>query len=85
VIAPDPGVIIIEVKGWFLDTIAGGNHSEITINADDRERKEIHPPGQARNYRWGLPGHKKLPEKSPQWDGAGVSGGNPRGKKIITG
>ena len=33
VIAPDLGVIIIEVKGWFLDTIVGGNHSEITINA----------------------------------------------------
>ena len=54
VIAPDPGVIIIEVKGWFLDTIVGGNHSEITINADDRERQEVHPLDQARNYMWRL-------------------------------
>ena len=54
VIAPDLGVIIIEVKGWFLDDIVKGNHSEITINMDDRERKEIHPLEQARNYMWRL-------------------------------
>jgi hypothetical protein len=62
VIAPDLGVIIIEVKGWFLDTIVGGNHSEITINADDRERKEVHPLEQARNYMWRL---FRACEKSP--------------------
>jgi hypothetical protein len=52
VIAPDPGGIIIEVKGWYFDDIVGGNHSEVTINTDDRERQESHPPGQAGNY-WG--------------------------------
>jgi hypothetical protein len=49
VIAPDPGVIIIEVKGWYPDDIVRGDHSELTINTDNRERKEIHPLGQARN------------------------------------
>ena len=33
-IAPDLGVIIIEVKGWYLDDIVRGNHSEVTINAE---------------------------------------------------
>lgn len=62
VIAPDLGVIIIEVKGWYLDDIVRGNHSEITINTDDRERQEIHPLEQARNYMWRLAG---ACEKSP--------------------
>ena len=38
VIAPDPGVIIIEVKGWYPEDIVRGNHSEIPINTDNRER-----------------------------------------------
>jgi hypothetical protein len=54
VIAPDLGVIIIEVKGWYLDDIVGGNHSEVTIDTDDREREEVHPLEQARNYMWRL-------------------------------
>lgn len=54
VIAPDLGVIIIEVKGWYLDDIVSGNHSEITVNIDDRPRQEIHPLEQARNYMWRL-------------------------------
>ncbi len=56
VIAPDLGVIIIEVKGWYLDDIVRGNHSEITVNINDRERQEIHPLEQARNYMWRLAG-----------------------------
>lgn len=62
VIAPDLGVIIIEVKGWYLDDIVKGNHSEITINTDNRERQEIHPLEQARNYMWRL---ARACEKSP--------------------
>lgn len=54
VIAPDLGVIIIEVKGWYFDDIVQGNHSEITINTDGRVRQEIHPLEQARNYMWRL-------------------------------
>ena len=55
-IAPDPGVIIIEVKGWHPDDIVQGNHSERTVNISDRERQEVHPPGQARNYMGRLAG-----------------------------
>jgi hypothetical protein len=62
VIAPDLGVIIIEVKGWYLDDIVRGNHSEITVNNDGRERQEIHPLEQARNYMWRL---ARACEKSP--------------------
>lgn len=54
VIAPDLGVIIIEVKGWHFDDIIGGNHSEITVDIDGRKRQEIHPLEQARNYMWRL-------------------------------
>jgi len=62
VIAPDLGVIIIEVKGWHLDDIVQGNPSEITINENYRERQEIHPLEQARNYMWRL---ARACEKSP--------------------
>jgi hypothetical protein len=62
VIAPDLGVIIIEVKGWHLDDIIQGNHQEITINENYRERQEIHPLEQARNYMWRL---ARACEKSP--------------------
>jgi hypothetical protein len=62
VIAPDLGVIVIEVKGWYIDDIVKGNHSEITVNTNDRERQEIHPLEQARNYMWRLAG---ACEKSP--------------------
>lgn len=62
VIAPDLGVIIIEVKGWYYEDIVKGNHSEITINIDNRERQETHPLEQARNYMWRL---ARACEKSP--------------------
>ncbi len=54
VIAPDLGVIIIEVKGWHFEDIVGGNHSEISIKTNDLPRQEIHPLEQARNYMWRL-------------------------------
>ena len=62
VIAPDLGVIVVEVKGWYLDDIVKGDHSEITINSDGRERQETHPLEQARNYMWRL---ARACEKSP--------------------
>ncbi|MGD1004644.1 MAG: 3'-5' exonuclease [Methanoregulaceae archaeon] len=62
VIAPDLGVIIIEVKGWYFDDIMKGDHSEITVISDNRERQEIHPLEQARNYMWRL---ARACEKSP--------------------
>jgi len=43
VIAPDLGVIIIEVKGWYLDDIVWGNHSEISVNINDARAPGIFP------------------------------------------
>ena len=62
VIAPDLGVIIIEVKGWYLDDIVKGDHSEITVNINNCERMETHPLEQARNYMWRL---ARACERSP--------------------
>ena len=54
VIAPDLGVIVIEVKGWYLDDILKASDTEVITNFDNRERKEIHPLAQARAYQWRL-------------------------------
>ena len=54
VIAPDLGVIVIEVKGWFLDDILKATDSEVTINFENHTKKEIHPLAQARAYQWRL-------------------------------
>ncbi len=65
VIAPDLGVIIIEVKGWYLDDIIKGDNSEVTINYDNLLTHETHPLEQARNYMWRLAGIcKKSPMRS---------------------
>ncbi len=63
VIAPDLGVIVIEVKGWYLDDIVKGDHSVITINDNNCERQEIHPLEQARGYQWKL---VRACERSPK-------------------
>jgi hypothetical protein len=54
VIAPDLGVIVIEVKGWSYDQILKVNDKDILISKDDRETHEIHPLEQARKYQWRL-------------------------------
>jgi hypothetical protein len=54
VIAPDLGVIVIEVKGWYLDDILRASDTEVVINFDNREIKEVHPLAQARAYQWRL-------------------------------
>ena len=51
VIAPDLGVIVIEVKGWYLEDIVRANDSEVTVIIDRFERKETHPLEQARRYQ----------------------------------
>ena len=63
VIAPDLGVIVIEVKGWYLDDVVKGDHSEITINDNNCERQENHPLEQARGYQWKL---VRACERSPK-------------------
>lgn len=54
VIAPDLGVIVIEVKGWHIQDIIRGSDSEIVINDDGRETSAKHPLLQARGYQWRL-------------------------------
>jgi len=54
VIAPDLGVIIIEVKGWYLDDIIKGDNAGVTINYNNLLTREVHPLEQARNYQWRL-------------------------------
>lgn len=56
VIAPDLGVIVIEVKGWYDHQILELNDKEILIVRDNRETYEIHPLEQARKYQWRLVG-----------------------------
>src|SRR4030042_2774071 len=63
VIAPDLGVIVIEVKGWYLDDILRASDTEIIINFDNREKKEIHPLSQVRAYQWRL---ARICEKNPK-------------------
>lgn len=54
VIAPDLGVIVIEVKGWYIPDIVRGSDSEIVVRDNDREKTVKHPLLQARNYQWRL-------------------------------
>lgn len=54
VIAPDLGVIVIEVKGWYFDDILSGNDSEIVYIDNGLEKRVIHPLEQARQYMWKL-------------------------------
>ena len=55
VIAPDLGVIVIEVKGWRIEDILQGSDTEITVqDYEGRSRNETHPLEQARNYQWKL-------------------------------
>ncbi|PKL58195.1 MAG: hypothetical protein CVV34_03585, partial [Methanomicrobiales archaeon HGW-Methanomicrobiales-5] len=56
VIAPDLGVIVIEVKGWYDRQILKLNDKEILIVRDNRETYEIHPLEQALKYQWRLVG-----------------------------
>jgi hypothetical protein len=54
VIAPDLGVIVIEVKGWSYDQILEVNDKDVLIIKDNRETHDIHPLEQARKYQWRL-------------------------------
>jgi hypothetical protein len=54
VIAPDLGVIVIEVKDWTYDQILRANDKDILLIRDNREVHEIHPLEQARKYQWRL-------------------------------
>jgi Txe/YoeB family toxin of Txe-Axe toxin-antitoxin module len=52
-IGPDIGVLVIEVKGWYIGDILQANDAEVTID-DEVPRIESHPLAQAREYMWKL-------------------------------
>jgi hypothetical protein len=52
-IGPDIGILVIEVKGWYIGDIIQANDAEVTIE-DDIPRIESHPLAQARDYMWKL-------------------------------
>ncbi len=54
VIAPDLGVVVIEVKGWHLNKILRANDDCIVINDNNCEKIEPNPLKQAWNYQWTL-------------------------------
>jgi hypothetical protein len=64
VIAPDMGVIVIEVKGWHLEELLKVNESEVVTLYNDRPKTELHPLSQARNYQWRL---VRACEKNPRF------------------
>lgn len=62
-IAPDMGVLVIEVKGWKPHQILGGDHKTIRLKERGIVRNAKHPLRQARGYKWNLVEEcKKHPE-----------------------
>ena len=56
VIAPDLGIIVIEVKGWRIGDIRGLDNNEVIVVENHRVKSETHPLTQAWNYLWELYG-----------------------------
>ena len=54
VIAPDLGVIVIEVKGWYPNDILGGDLQRVRVRDRGVEKNEVHPVRQARRYQHNL-------------------------------
>jgi hypothetical protein len=54
IIAPDLGVIILEVKSWRLKDIRAADNNQITVLFKEREKSFKHPLRQALEYQWKL-------------------------------
>ena len=63
VIAPDLGVLIIEVKGWPIRNIRGADNFKVKVFFDNVEKEFKHPLRQALDYQWKLYG---ICEKDPR-------------------
>lgn len=50
VILPDTGVLVIEVKGWYLAQIASASLQDVVVVEQGRKRSHAHPDRQARSY-----------------------------------
>ena len=51
VIAPELGIIVIEVKGWNHNDILGGDQQTVRVRNRGVEKNEVHPVRQARGYQ----------------------------------
>ena len=54
VIAPDLGLMVIEVKGWYAKNVLGGDSNEICVKQHGKEQYQKHPVRQARDYMYKL-------------------------------
>src|SRR5436309_700581 len=50
-IAPDLGILVIEVKGWYPNDVQGGDQHDIRIKERGVKKVEKHPVRQARDYQ----------------------------------
>jgi hypothetical protein len=54
VILPDSGLLVIEVKGWYPNTIERADNTEVVISVRGRREVCRHPARQARDYKFHL-------------------------------
>jgi hypothetical protein len=54
VILPSVGLLVIEVKGWYPNTIERANHAEVVVNVRGKREVWKHPARQAREYKFQL-------------------------------
>ena len=52
VILPTLGVLLIEVKGWFLPEIVGGDSHSVRVREGEREVEHVHPLRQVSDYKF---------------------------------
>lgn len=54
IIAPDLGVIILEVKSWRINNVHAADSNYITVKWKETEKRFRHPLRQAEEYQWKL-------------------------------
>jgi len=54
VILPTLGILLIEVKGWYLPNIIAADPHSVRVRHDEREIVHAHPSRQVREYHFGL-------------------------------
>lgn len=54
VILPTLGVLVIEVKGWYLGNIVAADSKDVRIREDEKEDIRAHPLRQVRDYKFRL-------------------------------
>jgi hypothetical protein len=54
IILPTLGILLIEVKGWYLSNIVAADSKEVRIREDEKEDIRAHPLRQVRDYKFRL-------------------------------